>query len=106
MAVAAAEEVGWNVTYLGANLPAEEIGQSVRGLGVDAVAVGVVYLDDEGAAADEIRAIRKHVGAETPIIVGGVAATALAEVIDEVGGKLVGDIDEFGQQLGLIPRSR
>jgi len=99
MAAAVADEAGWDVVYLGANLPAEEIGSGAHALGVRAVAVSLAFVEDEARAAEEIRSIRRHLGPGMPLIVGGRAASVLATAIREAGGVLVEDLDEFRGEL-------
>lgn len=64
---------GWNVLYLGPNLPADEIAYAVRDTGSELLLVSVTNLDDE-TAASELRAIEDAVPAGVRIIAGGQAA--------------------------------
>ena len=64
---------GWNVLYLGSNLPADEIAYAVRDTGSELLLVSVTNLDDE-TAASELRAIEDAVPAGVRIIAGGQAA--------------------------------
>ncbi|UCH85297.1 MAG: cobalamin-dependent protein [Candidatus Latescibacterota bacterium] len=102
MAAAVAEEAGWNVVYLGANLPAEEIGAGAVELGVGAVAISLVYVEDADAAAEEIRTIRRHIGPQIPLLIGGWGAASIADAIDEAGGVIVADLDDLRDQLDRI----
>jgi methanogenic corrinoid protein MtbC1 len=64
---------GWNVLYLGPNLPAEEIAYAVRNSGSELLLVSVTNLDDDKAAA-ELRAIEDGVPGHVRIVAGGQAA--------------------------------
>jgi methanogenic corrinoid protein MtbC1 len=64
---------GWNVLYLGPNLPAEEIGYAVRDTNAELLLVSVTNLDRD-AAASELHAIEDAVPSNVPIVAGGQAA--------------------------------
>ena len=83
MAAAVAEESGWDVYYLGANLPAEEIAVAVRQLSARAIALSIVYRDGD-RVADELIRLRGMVGA-VPIFVGGRASDVLCGRLAEAG---------------------
>lgn len=101
MAAAAAEEVGWEAIYLGASLPAEEIGAAARQSKARAVGLSLVYRDDV-RIAEELRAIRHYLADDVALVVGGGAATELGDVIADLGGHHVGDMIEFQSLLDTI----
>lgn len=74
---AAAAVDGWNVLYLGADLPAEEIAHAARTAAVRAVAVSVVYAEPRKSMLAELRALRASLPPTMPLIVGGAGANAL-----------------------------
>jgi DNA-binding transcriptional MerR regulator/methylmalonyl-CoA mutase cobalamin-binding subunit len=74
---------GWNVLYLGPNLPAEEIAYAVRDTGSELLLVSVTNLDDAAAAA-ELRAIEDAVPSHVRIVAGGQAANVGPESRIEV----------------------
>jgi methylmalonyl-CoA mutase cobalamin-binding subunit len=102
MAAVVAEETGWDVIYLGTNLPADEIGIGARSLGVSAVALSVVYMDDGEKVAEEIRLIGQQLGPQVAMIVGGRVAAVLADTVREAGGIPVEDLDELREQLDRL----
>lgn len=99
MVAAAAEEVGWEAVYLGANLPAEEIGTAARQLDARVVAISVVYKSDVRHLADELRTIRRCLGPDVTLLVGGRAAPAISDVVIEVGGIVVSGVGDFLSRL-------
>jgi DNA-binding transcriptional MerR regulator len=101
MAAAAAEEVGWEAIYLGASLPAEEIGAAARQSNAHAVGLSLVYRDDV-RMAEELRAIRRYLADDVALVVGGRAAVELEDVIAGLGGYRVGDMVEFQSLLDSI----
>ena len=88
--VAAAVE-GWNVLYLGADLPAKEIADAASAADVRVVALSVVYMDDPSRVLGELRTLRTRLPATVSIIAGGAGARSIAaelsaiDVLVEVG---------------------
>jgi methanogenic corrinoid protein MtbC1 len=85
LAAIIAELEGWQVTYLGANLPAEEIAAAVKFSNAKAVAISISFSTDDHVVQKELRRLRKLIGAEVALIVGGRAASFYQSVLDEVG---------------------
>jgi methylmalonyl-CoA mutase cobalamin-binding domain/chain len=94
MAAVAAEEVGWEAIYLGASLPAEEIGAAVRQSNARAVGLSIVYHDDV-RIAEELRAIHRYLTDDVVVVVGGRATEELQDVISNLEWHRVGDMLEF-----------
>lgn len=84
LAVTAACE-GWQVIYMGPNLPAEEIILAARQIGVQAIALSIVYPVADAVLADELRRLHSELGPRTPILVGGRASGKYSEVLSEIG---------------------
>lgn len=82
---AAAAVAGWNVLYLGADLPARDIADAARVAGVQAVAVSIVYVDDRERVLREMRALRSRLAPEITLIAGGAGASALAAELLAMG---------------------
>jgi DNA-binding transcriptional MerR regulator/methylmalonyl-CoA mutase cobalamin-binding subunit len=99
MAAAAAEEVGWEAIYFGADLAAEEIASGARQLAVGAVAVSIVYVADRYRLAEQLRNLRDAVGEAMPILVGGRAAPTVKQVLEEINATLVEDVADLQYQL-------
>jgi DNA-binding transcriptional MerR regulator/methylmalonyl-CoA mutase cobalamin-binding subunit len=85
LAAIMAELNGWQVTYLGANLPAEEIAAAVKFTHAKAVTISISFSTDDHIIPKEIRRLRKLVGTGVAIIVGGRSAAYYEAVLDEVG---------------------
>lgn len=90
-AMVAASE-GWRVTYLGPNLPAEEIAGAVQQSGARAVALSIVYPPDDPRLPQELTALRKHLGPEIAILAGGRAATAYLRTLSAIGAVVLHDM--------------
>jgi len=93
-AVTVASE-GWNVTYLGPNLPAEEIAGSAKQNNSKVVILSIVYPEDDPAVIQEIRKLRRSLPDNVSIIVGGRASASYRKVIDEVGALNVNNLYEI-----------
>ncbi len=70
-----AEFRGWQVTYLGADLPAEEIALAVKYQAAKAVALSITFNDDSLNTTRELRKLQKLIAAETALIIGGRGAS-------------------------------
>jgi MerR family transcriptional regulator, light-induced transcriptional regulator len=82
-AVAASE--GWRVIYLGANLPALEIVGAAVQSGARAVALSLVYVEDGERTVAEVRMVRDGLPRSVPLLLGGVGARDLGELLRHPG---------------------
>lgn len=99
LAANAADEAGWDVIYLGPNLPAEEVAAGARQLAVDAVALSVIYSDNERHTQEEIRRLRGYLDPSIPIFVGGRAVVETGLSIESDGVHFIADLEEFQERL-------
>ncbi len=99
IALTTAASQGWRVTYLGPDLPAEDIAATVKQTNAKAVALSVIYPPDDPHLANELQKIRQLVPDQVPILVGGRAASAYGEVFDEIGISVVPSMQEFRKKL-------
>ena len=91
---------GWRATYLGPELPAESIARSVRQLNARAVALSLTYQDQEPAElAEELRRLAAALPAGTALLVGGLAAGAVEDALDEIGAERVNDLNALRSHL-------
>lgn len=92
-AIATAE--GWRVTYLGPNLPAEEIANAAHHCRARAVALSIVYPPDDPHLPWELEKLRRYLPAHVPILVGGRSAHAYVATLERIGAILVSDWASF-----------
>lgn len=85
LAAIIAELKGWQVTYLGANLPAEEIAAAVKYTKARAVTLSISFSSDDHVVPKELRRLRKLLGNDVALIVGGRSAAYYEAVLDEIG---------------------
>lgn len=102
IAAGLARKSGWNVTYLGPSLPAEEIAGAVLMNSIRAVALSIVYPADDPALPDQLIRLRSLMPDDVPLIVGGQAAPAYAAVLEQVAALRVEDLDTFTRVLGEV----
>ncbi|NBV23774.1 MAG: MerR family transcriptional regulator [Proteobacteria bacterium] len=76
LVAAAAGNVGWQVTYLGAALPAVEIAGAAIQTRARAVALSVVYPEDDQYLPDEVLRLRQLLPAGMALLLGGRAVAA------------------------------
>ncbi len=94
-----AELKGWKVTYLGANLPAEEIAAAVRFTGATAVTISISYKSDDLVITKELRRLRKLIGHDVALIVGGREAQSYEAVLNQIGVLKIKNYDHFREIL-------
>jgi len=99
MAGSVAEEIGWDVYYLGPNLPAEEIAAAVRQIGARAVALSLCYRENDAHLFDELRRLRHLIDDPIPVFAGGNAAGAIRERLLEAGLVCPVDLADFRSDL-------
>jgi DNA-binding transcriptional MerR regulator/methylmalonyl-CoA mutase cobalamin-binding subunit len=92
---------GWHATYLGPNLPAEEIAAAALQLGSKAVALSLLYPADDPGVDAELRRIRSMLP-ETTLIVGGAAADGYAGTLEEIGALRAGDLASLRETLDSV----
>ncbi len=89
---AAAANLGWHVTYLGTSLPAAEIAGAALQNKARAVALSVVYPEDDPLLDGELTRLRESLPAEVTLIVGGRAMPAYRDVLETIGALQVNDL--------------
>jgi DNA-binding transcriptional MerR regulator/methylmalonyl-CoA mutase cobalamin-binding subunit len=90
---------GWDVLYLGPDLPADEIARAAVSAGVRLVALSVIYVENRDAVLDELRRLRSQLPRDIALIVGGGAASALASELSAIGVGVESSITGFMAEL-------
>lgn len=99
LAGAAAANLGWQVTYLGASLPAAEIAGAARQREARAVALSLVYPEDDPRLEGELTLLRESLPPEVRLLAGGRAVAAYRDLLEKVGVVPVESLDHFGSAL-------
>ena len=95
LAGAAAANLGWHVTYLGASLPAAEIAGAVHQNRARAVALSLVYPEDDPRMESELLRLRDLLPQEVVLIVGGRAMPAYGDALEKIGALRIKDLEHF-----------
>ncbi|QQL45996.1 MerR family transcriptional regulator [Sulfuriroseicoccus oceanibius] len=106
MVFATARRKGWDVTYLGSSLPAEEIVRAVVRSEAIAVALSVVYPSDDPRLGEELRRLRSLLPSDVTILIGGRAAFAYRNEIGEIKASLMTDLQGLKRKLDVLRENR
>ena len=99
---AAAEYEGWHVTYLGADLPADDIARAADQANAPVVALSVTYPLADRLVEGELKALRKTLPDDVALLVGGQAAASYGAVLKAIGARQMDDLDHLRQTLREI----
>lgn len=99
LAGAAAANLGWHVTYLGASLPAAEIAGAARQNRARAVALSLVYPEDDSRLAAELTRLRELLPGEVAVLVGGRAMPAYRDALKQIGAFPINDLAHLSSVL-------
>jgi MerR family transcriptional regulator, light-induced transcriptional regulator len=101
MAAASAAAQGWSVTYLGPDLPVDDLVSAVGQSGARAVAISAVHQPQGGDLLGVLRDIRARLPADVTLLVGGARALEVRAEAEAAGARVVESLAEFR---GLLPR--
>lgn len=101
---AAATNLGWRVACLGANLPAAEIARSAIQIRARAVALSIVYPDDDPGLPGELDTLRAYLPPEVALVVGGRAVNAYRESLEKIGAITPSSLSELLSMLDELRR--
>lgn len=84
LAAATARDLGWRITYLGPNLPIEEIAACAKARRARAVALSVVYPEKCPIIEDKLRRVRQLLPEPMTLIIGGRAARGYQDCLPDL----------------------
>jgi DNA-binding transcriptional MerR regulator/methylmalonyl-CoA mutase cobalamin-binding subunit len=96
---AAATNLGWQVKYLGASLPAADIAGAAWQTRARAVALSIVYPEDDPELAGELNLLRQSLPPEVALLAGGRGAAAYQVTIKQIGATHVEDLADLAAKL-------
>ncbi len=99
MVAAIAASEGWRITYLGPNLPAEEIAGAAQQNEAKAVALSIVYPANDPRLRDELSKLRRCLAKEVILLVGGRAAGSYRDVLGEIGAEMLNSMPSLRVKL-------
>jgi DNA-binding transcriptional MerR regulator/methylmalonyl-CoA mutase cobalamin-binding subunit len=103
---ATASSAGWQVTYLGPDLPPEEIAAAAFQGGSQVVALSLTYPPDDPLLAEDLRRLRRLLGPDMALLVGGRSAAAYVPILHEIGALYSEDLAKFRQELEALRARR
>ena len=96
---ATAANLGWQVTYLGASLPAAEIAGAARQRRARAVALSLVYPEDDPRLEAEVTLLRGSLPNEVKLLAGGRAMAAYRDALEKAGVLPIESLTHLGSIL-------
>ena len=95
MACNTAASEGWGITYLGQGLSAEEFAAAAVQKQASAVALSVVYPVDDPYLPAEFKKLRRLLGEEVEIIVGGRGSAGYMDALEEISARVALGAEDF-----------
>jgi methanogenic corrinoid protein MtbC1 len=99
LACAVASNQGWRTTYLGSSLPTLEVAGAAMQNNARAVALSVVYPEDDPQLAQELVNLRRFLPDGTALLVGGRAAAGYCQTLKEIGAIRITELRELSNVL-------
>lgn len=93
---ATAAQLGWNVTYLGPSLPAAEIAGAALQKQARAVALSLVYPEDDPRLGGELALLREFLPPEIALVVGGRAMPGYRDILERIKAHRVSHLSDLG----------
>ena len=93
---------GWNSTFLGPNLPAEEIAGAVAQKEAKAVLLSIVYPGDDPHLGGELVKLRRLLGDDIALLAGGRAAQQYRRFLDQAGAVTLADLNDLRDSLNSL----
>ena len=101
VAIALATE-GWRVTYLGANMPVEEIAGAIHQNNAKLLLLSLTYPPDDAQLKIQLSKLPDYIPEETKVIVGGRSAVSYDKVIQQIGAVRIenySDLRDYTREL-------
>ena len=105
LAAAAAALDGWTIIYLGVDVPAADIVAAAATSNARAVALSFVHTEEPDFVVRELHAVRAALAANVLVIVGGAAASRMADRLTEPGLIVCNSIAEMRRVLPRVTNS-
>jgi len=102
MAAVSAAAEGWNVTYLGPDLPVEELLDAIGQTRAEAMALSLVQPGDERGVLSVLREIQAGLPPRVAQLVGGAGAQSFQAEIESAGVHLIDSLAELRAALQRI----
>ncbi|NBV84849.1 MAG: MerR family transcriptional regulator [Verrucomicrobia bacterium] len=104
LVAATAANAGWRVAFVGANLPAFELAGAVRTFGASALALSLVYPENDPALILDLKRLGQALPAHIQVFAGGRAAANYARALGSMGATLLGSLEDLDIHLDAMRR--
>jgi MerR family transcriptional regulator, light-induced transcriptional regulator len=101
---AVAANHGWNVTYVGASLPAFELAGAVQTSGASALVLSIVFPQDDPTLPLELEKLGQLLPQNIQVLVGGRASGAYLPALEAMGARVLGSLDNLDSELDSMRR--
>ena len=98
----AASQSGWQVIYFGPNLPSQEIAYAVKKFKAKALTISVCHRLDDTKLVLEFKNLRRLVGWELPIFIGGSGSVVARRAIESIKAIWINDLRRYRDKLESI----
>jgi methanogenic corrinoid protein MtbC1 len=102
LAAAAAATEGWEVIYLGADLPVADLLGAAKQMGARAVALSVVHPTNDPRLIEDLEQIRRELDSGVQLFLGGSAVTQQPDRFSATGARVLDSLEEFRSELKLL----
>lgn len=102
LASVVATSEGWNSTFLGPNLPAEEIAGAAAQKGAKAVLLSIVYPGDDPHLGGELVKLRRLLGDDIALLAGGRSAQHYQLSLDQARAVTPANLSDLRDSLRLL----
>lgn len=106
LAAATAATEGWRVTYLGADLPAEDIAAAAAQSGAQVVALSIIFPVDDPLVHEQLRQLVGLLDPSIHLVVGGSGAASYRLTLERLGAQLAGDLNSLRVALRALAAER
>ena len=90
---------GWKVTYMGPDLPGEEIAAAIERLHPKIVALSIVYPNDDHVLDSEMIKLKKLLNNGSKIIAGGRSVFSYKSTLESMDATIINSISGFREEL-------
>ena len=102
LASVVATSEGWNSTFLGPNLPAEEIAGAAAQKEAKAVLLSIVYPGDDPHLGGELVKLRRLLGDEIALIAGGRTSAHYQRFLSQAGAVTLANLSDLRDSLNSL----
>jgi methanogenic corrinoid protein MtbC1 len=106
MVSACAANLGWNVAFVGPNLPAHELAGAVRRFNAQCIALSLTYPEDDARLSDELLKLRQMLPEEVHVLVGGRASHNYHKALTLIGARQAASLESLFADLDSMRRPR